>query len=164
MLETIEAIRTIKEIIGIFSVEQERLDYPNGYSRRLGEGLEFIYFSPSGVLGVLRKLSEREPITDADREAVASFNDYEWHVQQVFESFEFSGLSNRHLSIEQRGVLDKLRWRKLSVRRDVQSLLNRPYPLRRRSIEDVSLMIEAIENLNAEIEKCEVQLRRWRTV
>jgi hypothetical protein len=118
-------------------VRREKPDHR--LSDQICTALRTIYFTPNGVVSLLRSvLEQNNAVTDEDwRDRLINFNDREWEVRSALETVH---------------TLDMIRWGKISLRRSIQSEVN--YYGRRGvkpNLAKIQSLIEAIEKLNAEI-------------
>ncbi|ATC26387.1 hypothetical protein CVUC_08190 [Caulobacter vibrioides] len=85
-----------------------------------------IYFTPEGIRGLLRDFAEgRQPSREAIEEVLSDFNDAEWRVDSSLERLSFHYLGDRkELSLRAAEQLDKIRYGKIDIRRQLQEGLN----------------------------------------
>lgn len=120
--------------------------------------LRTLYFTPSGILSLLKEVVIGEELTDRRiQKALGDFNDREWEVEAALQRVDFHALHRElGLSLASIRVLDQLRHGKIGLRQAVQSEVNfygqenaSPNKARARRL------IAAIEDLNSQIEEVE---------
>lgn len=124
--------------------------------------LRAFYFTPRGVVALLRKIDVGESVDDDELgEALMEFNDGETRVMRAGESLQFERL-HRELGISLRTIqtLDLVRLGKLSLRRNIQDEINfygrrgvRPNQTR------VKALLDEIDRLNEMILAVEEAVR-----
>lgn len=127
-------------------------------NREISQALRAIYFTPNGVLSLLKEVAEgRHPDPERTKELLIEFNDKEWNVRESLDALDFDRLSKQlGLTLGTARKLDLIRFGKLSLRREIQSEIN--YYGQRRASPDkrkVHQLLAAIEQLNCEIEDIE---------
>jgi flagellar biosynthesis regulator FlbT len=129
---------------------------------RLQDELSFalrqLYFAPDGVISLLKDVvADREISETRLRQALGDFNDRQWKVQEALQRIDFHQLRRKlGVSLLTMRVLSELQYGKASLRREIQSEVNRygqqgAIPKKSK----VRRLIGSIEDLNAAIEDIE---------
>lgn len=95
-------------------------------SDRLIAALRTIYFTPNGIREILEVYASggTPEIGDIER-ILPRFNDAEWLVRERLHLIEFERLhERREVSLAVAEQLDKIRYGKINIRRDLQEALN----------------------------------------
>jgi hypothetical protein len=126
---------------------------------RICTALRAIYFTPSGVVALLRAFEQNQlglptSLVDEDvRDRLINFNDREWEVGRALQALDFDELKqDLRLSLATIRTLEMIRWGKINLRRNIQDEVN--YYGRRGvkpNLANIQSLIDAIEKLNAEI-------------
>jgi hypothetical protein len=128
--------------------------------------LRELYFAPDGILSLLREIADGEqPAETRLRQALVDFNDKEWKIEGALERLEYDALKKElGLSLNALRALGLLREGKSELRWTVQQEVNfygqdGVWPGKAR----VRKLIQAIQNLNTEIEQIEAIINRRAT-
>ena len=120
--------------------------------------LREIYFTPNGVITLLEQLANGlKPDRIEVEHALPKFNDAEWRIGSALQRLEFASLAeNKEVSLKRARVLDQLRYGKINLRRDIQSLLNQPLTFGKELSKDTAVeLLKRVTALNAQIESLE---------
>jgi len=124
----------------------------------LCKALRTLYFTPNGVLSLLRVIARGEDVpTERLSQRLINFNDPEWEVRDALNSIDFDRLSKElRLTLSTTQAFSAIRNGKMSLRRDIQAEINY-YGQRnvKPNTKAVDELIQGIESLNAEIERLE---------
>jgi hypothetical protein len=116
--------------------------------------LRTIYFTPNGVVALLKALEQNNDVTEEDlRDHLIDFNDREWKVSGALQGLNFDVLKrDLRLSLSTIKKLSLIKLGKLSLRHSIQREVNY-YGRRgvRPNLDNIRSLIGAIEKLNAEI-------------
>jgi hypothetical protein len=154
MPETLAILKTGFEIAKAVKdfVHREKPDHR--LNDQICTALRTIYFTPNGVVALLKALEQNNAVTDEDwRDRLINFNDREWEVGRALGALDFDGLKqDLRLSLSTIRTLEMIRWGKINLRRSIQDEVNY-YGRRgvRPNLDNIRSLIEAIEKLNAEI-------------
>ncbi|WP_140420562.1 hypothetical protein [Novosphingobium sp. B 225] len=157
------SLATVGEFIGVTKGVKDLIDSGRVDKRGIRpvlHSLEKLYFTPNGILGVLKCIADGEkPDHDLLSAALIEFNDGEWAVQNAAQSLDFDALPAAHFPLRLRSSLQAAAYGKLSLRRDLQDALNLPFEDlvidRHRAVE----LVSRIKSLNSELESLDEQLR-----
>lgn len=121
---------------------------------RVITALRTIYFTPNGIRRILEAYANGEtPTTDEIERVLPEFNDAEWIVRDRLDFIDFDTLHRRpEVSLAVAEQLEKIRYGKVNVRRDLQRALNeritanKPIPA-----DEARELLTKIDALNATI-------------
>jgi hypothetical protein len=157
---TLEIVATLKGSFDLLKAIKDALSTKKKYdlADEICRALRTIYFTPDGVLSLLKEMERRGHVSPARiQEGLAYFNDGECTVQAALVSLEFNKLVEQlELTITTLKMLEDVRWGKISLRAEIRRQINyydqsgrKP---NRKRLKDI---IGGIEQLNNEIEKIE---------
>lgn len=154
--EIVELAKVVKEIGDLATTRTGR-----GEARQAAEAIQalrMIYFSPKSVLMLLNMIAQGHRPTDEQVAVILPpFNDAEWRVERMLWRLDYD--ANGELPMRHRRILDSIRYGKMDVRREVQTLLNEALTTGNEVVhEDAKKLAEAIETLNLAIEDAELAL------
>ncbi len=150
------------DLVGVANLIRDLVKDKSSENRRLVQILSKIYFSPDGVVQILESLIEGKDFDeDKAKQALLDFNDYEGHLLRDIEELSHAvTIKNKSLTMRQRRLLQNIGWQKVSVRSEVQKLLNYDFanrrPVSRRRAEE---LLNKIVLLNRTIEDAEEGIR-----
>ncbi|MHA6324367.1 hypothetical protein [Roseivivax sp. CAU 1753] len=129
--------------------------------QRLIDCLRQIYFTPAGVLALLREIeSGRYPSENKIATVLPEFNDREFHVGRARHDLDRAAdLVRGNLSLRANRVLGEISYGKAGIRQKVKDLLNEALTFEGNiSREQASELIGEIRTLNDAIEEAEEKL------
>lgn len=159
MLELIpvakEGIELVKAVTSDRKSANPRLDRLDD---EIVAALREIYFTPEGVKSLLREVAEgKTPEVQKVERVLPNFNDSEWRVGRALALLNYENLSDRReVSLRRAETLNQLRFGKINLRRDIQTLLNRSLTVGQAIAPDEAReLLDRVSALNAEIVELE---------
>jgi hypothetical protein len=129
-------------------------EYAKGVKQEISAALRTIYFTPRGVIALLKKIDAGEEVSREEVSAtLIQFNDGEPRVERAAANLLYERLSREFgLSLRVVQQLELIRYGKVSLRRQIQEEINY-YGLGRTTPnkEKVKFLLGEIEKLNAAI-------------
>jgi hypothetical protein len=162
LMRAIEGATSLLEFASAVSeVGRDRSNRPhNPRVRELVRGLRGIYFTPRGTLTVIAELAEGRRPTDEDIEKILpEFNDGEWRVRNILDSFDFDEIAGVEISLRRSRLFGQIRMGKLNLRRDIQEALNEALTTGVKvNKRDARILLQRVTALNLLIESLEEEL------
>lgn len=116
----IDIVKSLKAVLPNAEERDERLQ------GEITDAIRPLYFTPRGVLGLLRQVVEGEVLSEKRiQQALGDFNDREWKVARALQRIDFHILHREFgLSLATIRALEQLRYGKIGLRQAVQREVN----------------------------------------
>jgi hypothetical protein len=154
--DLVQGLIDLKDTVSEASLKRQRA--------AIRQALRALYFSPDGVLGVLEDLSKGKKVQkDRYSRVVTGFNDSAREVQRTLCRIDFEELAHDlRINLSTAKNLYRIGQDKITVRQDVEDLLNRSVLLARSLTEsrrsELKRICSKIKLLNKKIEKLDDML------
>lgn len=157
-LATLKAGLELAEATKLLLERDTRSTKDKKLSDRLCTALRALYFTPNGIIELLKEIESGNKLTKERLEdKLPAFNDREWNVVDALDALDFERLQHElGLNLRTTRILEEIRIGKNNLRREIQREVNyygRPgvHPNRQK----VKHLILGIEKLNTQIEDIE---------
>lgn len=164
ILDVITAVTQIRSAVTSMKREETRreFDYPNEHFARIGHALSDIHFADEGILEVMRKIVNKQVISEEDHSRLVEFNQREEPIRNALGNLMLDHGRKARNSIKQSATLRMIARNKISLRNAIQTALNEAITFDEEvKVAEVTRLLSEIEALNRDIQEAEHTLRRY---